>query len=974
MNKLPRALSLSVSIAIIFTIFSILYIRPVNATNTNLALYKDSFTSVVGTSSYLNDGSTSSGNLALSTIANWFIIDLGANYNITSTNTNFNADAIYYYQIDVSSDKMNWITIVDHSTIGVASNGFISTDTFSAQARYVRYTNIAGHASASVTEFEVIGDSTPVSASVSPTDVAQHSASNSTTCTYSVDSSNRSSLIDGGFSAAGFQPAYSAGTTLSFIIDLTKSISISKFLIAKSWTNPLNQDTYSIQVSNSSTAPTTSAWSSIPAIITHSTASAPVNSYVSSVNYYGFEDFYNTTARFVKFNLISTTGPNYKLNEFAVYSSIPVTGITLNKSNDSIYSGATDQLTATVQPLNASNKTVTWTSTNPLVATIDSTGKVTGVNTGSTTIKATTSDGGYFAACSISVATPPPVSSVTLNKSIDSINIGTTDTLIDTVLPTGANQNVTWTSNNINVATVDSTGKITAVALGTAIITVKTNDGGFSATCMVTVIPINQLPVANSGNFVTDPTSTYYGNLSAADADNDPLTYSVVTNGTHGLVTVNANGSYSYKPTPYTGYFGNDSFTFKANDGKADSNIATVTVTIQYPVIFGGHNVSGTVITNILPGSTVSNFLTGAIVRSDITPVFKNLNNSSQISTGTTIDVKNTSTGLVLSTYISVIYGDVNGDSAVNLSDLVLIRNYLLGTQILSGMFKQAGNLYGENDITLNDLVGIMSAISGAGSINQNPNTTSSPANYNVSVINNVKYGNATNSDGSLAQIMDVYLPAVETYSNKPTIILIHGGGFSLGDKQQPLYVEMATDYANKGYMAFSINYQLSNVDINNVESVRDRDITDAELALRYIESNYGVDTQKIVLCGDSAGGGIVVKMSYQNENADHIAACLDLWGGMLGTVYQNGTTYLWGGPIYTPNIDSTTPPTLIVHGTADATVPYTDSQALYNRLNAADVKCELFTLNGAPHYPDSYDYIFIPEMLKFTNSLFNIN
>ena len=518
---------------IIFSTFSVLYSRPVSATSTNLALYKDSYTSVSGTSSLLNDGSTSSGNLALSSIANWFIIDLGANYNIASTNTNFIAVSTYYYQIDVSFDKINWVNVIDHSTSGVASNGLISTDTFTSQARYVRYTNIAGHSSASVTEFEVMGDSTPVSASITPTDLALYSSSNKTTCTYSVDSSNKPSLIDGNFSNS-FQPSYTPGTTLSFVIDLTKSASISKFLIAKSWTNPIFQDTYSIQVSNSTTAPTTSAWASIPALVTHSVANAPVNSYVNSVNYYGFEDFCNTTARFIKFNLISTTGTNYKLNEFAVYSSIPVTGISLNKQTDSIVSGATDQLTAAVLPLNASNKVVTWTSTNTSIATVDSTGKVTAVAAGSTSIKAITGDSGYTAACNVSVTTPPAASGVSLNKSIDSINIGATDTLIYTVLPAGANQSVTWTSNNTSIATVDSTGKVTAVAVGTAIITVKANDGGFTAACTVTVDPQNHPPIANSSSLITDPVTVYNGNVTATDVDNDSLSYIVVTNGTHG--------------------------------------------------------------------------------------------------------------------------------------------------------------------------------------------------------------------------------------------------------------------------------------------------------------------------------------------------------------------------------------------------------------------------------------------------------
>ena len=174
--------------------------------------------------------------------------------------------------------------------------------------------------------------------------------------------------------------------------------------------------------------------------------------------------------------------------------AIPVlaTGITLNKSTHSFNAaGQTVTLTATVTPANATNKSVTWTSSNTSVATVSSTGVVTAVADGTTTITATTADGTNLSAtCEVTVAIPVPATGITLNKSAHSFNAaGQTVTLTATVTPENAtNKNVTWTSSNTNVATVSSTGVVTAVADGAANITATTTDGTkLTATCMVTV-------------------------------------------------------------------------------------------------------------------------------------------------------------------------------------------------------------------------------------------------------------------------------------------------------------------------------------------------------------------------------------------------------------------------------------------------------------------------------------------------------
>ena len=168
---------------------------------------------------------------------------------------------------------------------------------------------------------------------------------------------------------------------------------------------------------------------------------------------------------------------------------VGVSGITLNKTALNLTIGASESLVATISPSNATNKDVEWTSSNTNVATVDTTGKVTGVSAGSATITVKTKDGSKVATCNVTVKNPViSVTGVTLNKTALNLVTGASESLVATISPSNAtNKNVEWTSSNTNVATVDTTGKVTGVSSGSATITVKTKDGAKVATCNVTV-------------------------------------------------------------------------------------------------------------------------------------------------------------------------------------------------------------------------------------------------------------------------------------------------------------------------------------------------------------------------------------------------------------------------------------------------------------------------------------------------------
>ena len=133
-------------------------------------------------------------------------------------------------------------------------------------------------------------------------------------------------------------------------------------------------------------------------------------------------------------------------------------------------------LTATVWPASTGTGSLSWTSSNNSVATVDANGKVTAVALGTANI--TASQNGMSATCVITVA------GISLNKTSTKILIGGTEQLTATVYPSAS---YTWTSSNPAVATVSSTGLVTAVAKGTTTITVTTEDGGYTASCTVRV-------------------------------------------------------------------------------------------------------------------------------------------------------------------------------------------------------------------------------------------------------------------------------------------------------------------------------------------------------------------------------------------------------------------------------------------------------------------------------------------------------
>jgi VCBS repeat-containing protein len=167
------------------------------------------------------------------------------------------------------------------------------------------------------------------------------------------------------------------------------------------------------------------------------------------------------------------------------------------------------------------------------------------------------------------------------------ITISTTDLLANDSDPDNAHNELTITavSNPVHGTVLISSNNVIFTPdlnyFGPASFDYTVSDGYLTdtATVNITINPVNDAPVANNGLVTTDEDTLVTINLSANDVENDSLAYSIVSGVSHGTLSNLTNNHVDY--TPSANYNGSDSFTFKANDGAADSNTATVTITIN---------------------------------------------------------------------------------------------------------------------------------------------------------------------------------------------------------------------------------------------------------------------------------------------------------------------------------------------------------------------------------------------------------
>lgn len=236
--------------------------------------------------------------------------------------------------------------------------------------------------------------------------------------------------------------------------------------------------------------------------------------------------------------------------EYAELSYIHTTGINITQTSLNLFAGgASQQLNAAVTPSDATDKSVTWTSSNEKVAAVSKNGLVTPISVGTSTITVKTRDGNFTAQCIVTVNKPHiAVTGISLNQSTITLDKNDTYKLTALVSPNNAtDKSVTWSSSNDNVATVSDNGLVTAVSAGTAEITAKTNNGGFISQCNV-IVRTNDSNINNSDNndhkTVTD---TITVNKPHAPSINIKTKFKVNNISVNKKITFAVSGNYNVK-------------------------------------------------------------------------------------------------------------------------------------------------------------------------------------------------------------------------------------------------------------------------------------------------------------------------------------------------------------------------------------------------------------------------------------------
>ncbi len=214
-----------------------------------------------------------------------------------------------------------------------------------------------------------------------------------------------------------------------------------------------------------------------------------------------------------------------------VYIGAPlaVTGIDVLEQLDIPVNG-TGTVAYSMLPENAYNKNVSFESADAGISAVNANGVVTGVSAGETTITVTTEDGGFTGACTINVYNQA-VTGVTIEPSEAELNVGSSTKLTATVLPENAsNKNVVYSVDDESILSVDQDGNVTGLSLGTATVTVTTEDGGFTASSEITVMPVQVTGVSispKSSSVGLGHTVQLTASITPSNAANKNLSWSV---------------------------------------------------------------------------------------------------------------------------------------------------------------------------------------------------------------------------------------------------------------------------------------------------------------------------------------------------------------------------------------------------------------------------------------------------------------
>jgi acetyl esterase/lipase len=229
------------------------------------------------------------------------------------------------------------------------------------------------------------------------------------------------------------------------------------------------------------------------------------------------------------------------------------------------------------------------------------------------------------------------------------------------------------------------------------------------------------------------------------------------------------------------------------------------------------------------------------------------------------------------------------------------------------------------------------------------------------------------------AEKADIYTPSGAHSDPMPAVLIIHGGGWKTGDKADHRGISISTDLAGQGYVVMAINYLLAPSDdaakSSEAKGAFPQNVYDCKTAIRYMRAHakeLGIDPNRIGILGESAGGHLVVLLGATGHSGDmnknglyldqsnDVACVIDMYGipnledptiHHIRGPFKGATDAETTANVERANpwryIDKSMPPTLILHGTADTTVPIEQSISLDAKL----------TQLGVPH-----EFVKVPE------------
>lgn len=233
---------------------------------------------------------------------------------------------------------------------------------------------------------------------------------------------------------------------------------------------------------------------------------------------------------------------------------------------------------------------------------------------------------------------------------------------------------------------------------------------------------------------------------------------------------------------------------------------------------------------------------------------------------------------------------------------------------------------------------------------------------------------------------LDLYRPE-QSSSPIPVVVVIHGGGWFSQSRKGKRERSIASDLADAGYAAASIDYPL--LDLDRPEACRGlwpRNLTRCKDAVKFLRNHageYGIDPSRIGTIGGSAGAHLAAMLGLTGTGESSVAAVVYLYGvcdiarwcanaleprlGMRaaeimldGTPAERPEAYLHASPV--GHLEGTIPPMLLIHGDSDDTIPYTETTYFQSRLKEAGADSKLIIVPGAPHsfdlHPDGMDLV----------------